>query len=263
MPIRRFVFLLPLLAASIVPAQVVAPNSMGVSMGHLHLNSADVEAQRKFWVDLLGARPAKLGPADVYAIPGVLVMVAKKPETPAGTDGSVVNHLGLKVKDFEGLRARVKAAGFAFTSPSETQIIITGPEGVRVELTKDAEMSTPVAHHHVHFATPDVTAMQKWYADTFGAIPGKRGKFDAADLPGVNLSFTKTDSRMAGTKGRVLDHIGFEVHDLEAFIHRLESNGIKMDMPYRKIPTLGIAIAFFTDPWGTYIELTEGLNQVH
>lgn len=263
MPTYRFALLLPLLACSVLTAQVVAPNAMGVSMGHLHLNSADPDAQRKFWVETLGARPVKLGPADLYAIPGVLVMVTKKPETPAGTEGSVVNHLGLKVKDFDGAVARVKAAGFKYTSPSDIQIIVNGPEGVRVELTKDAEMATPVAHHHVHFATPDVLAMQKWYADTFGAIPGKRGKFDAADIPGANLSFTKTETRMAGTKGRVLDHIGFEVQNLEAFIHKLESNGVKMDMAYRKIPSLGIAIAFFTDPWGTYIELTEGLAQAH
>jgi catechol 2,3-dioxygenase-like lactoylglutathione lyase family enzyme len=140
--------------------------------------------------------------------------------------------------------------------------MVTGPEGLRVELIKDAELASPVAHHHVHFNTPDVAAMQKWYADTFGAVPGKRGKFDAADLPGVNLSFTKTDSRMVGTKGRVLDHIGFEVRDLEAFTRKLESAGTKFDVPYRKVPALGISIAFFTDPWGTYIELTDGLAQV-
>jgi hypothetical protein len=30
-------------------------------------------------------------------------------------------------------------------------------------------------------------------------------------------------------------------------------------VPYRKVPNLGIAIAFLTDPQGVYIELTEGL----
>ena len=247
MPINRIALLLPWLASAIASAQVVAPNAMGVSMGHLHLNSADPDAQRKFWVDTLGARAAKLGPVDVYAIPGVLVMVTKKPAAPEGTEGSVVNHLGLKVKDFDGAVAKVKAAGLKFSSVNDSQIMVAGPEGVRVELTKDAGQDAPVMHHHVHFATPDVTAMQKWYADTFGAVPGKRGKFDAADLPGVNLSWTKTDARMTGTKGRVLDHIGFEVRDLEAFTKKLETSGVKMDMPYRKIPALGISIAFFTE----------------
>src|SRR5216117_3762468 len=90
-------------------AQVMAPNSSGISMGHLHLNSADPEKQRKFWVDLLGAKPAKLGALDVYTMPGVIVMVAKKPQTPEPTEGSAVNHLGVKVKDFAGSMAKVKA----------------------------------------------------------------------------------------------------------------------------------------------------------
>jgi hypothetical protein len=31
-------------------------------------------------------------------------------------------------------------------------------------------------------------------------------------------------------------------------------------MPYTKRPDAGIAVAFLTDRWGTYIELTEGLD---
>jgi extradiol dioxygenase family protein len=66
-----------------------------------------------------------------------------------------------------------------------------------------------------------------------------------------------------GTKGRALDHIGFEVRGLESFAKKLEARGIHFDVPYREIPRLGLAIAFITDPWGTYIELTEGLTKVH
>ena len=243
-------------------AQVPAPNSMGVSMGHLHLNSADPEAQKKFWVDVLGARPGKLGPADVYVMPGTLVMVAKKPQAPEGSEGSVLNHVGVKVKDYDGVLARVKAAGLTATKVNDTQSMVSGPDGLRVELVNDPKVDAPVINHHIHFYTQDVKATQKWYAETFGAVPGKRGPFEAADLPGVNLSFSPSQTRMANSKGRALDHIGFEVRDLEAFTKKLESSGIKMDMAYRKIPSMGIAIAFFTDPWGTYIELTEGLAKV-
>jgi hypothetical protein len=56
-----------------------------------------------------------------------------------------------------------------------------------------------------------------------------------------------------------LDHIGFEVRNLEDFAKKLESTGVKLDVTYRKVPALGIALAFLTDPWGTYIELTENL----
>ena len=51
--------------------------------------------------------------------------------------------------------------------------------------------------------------------------------------------------------------------NLEAFTKNLESQGIKLAVPYRQVPALGIAIAFLTDAWGTYIELTEGLDRVN
>jgi catechol 2,3-dioxygenase-like lactoylglutathione lyase family enzyme len=243
-------------------AQVMAPNPMGVSMGHLHLNSSDPDGQKKFWLDVIGARAAKLGPVDVYAMPGVLVMVTKKPQKPEPTEGSVVNHVGVKVRDYDGVLARVKAAGMTATTVNETQSMVAGPDGLKVELIKDPKAEAPAMNHHVHFFTQDVTATQKWYCDTFGAIKGKRGRFEAADLPGVNLSFSPSDTKTTASKGRALDHIGFEVRDLEAFTKKLEASGVKMDVAYRKVPSLGISIAFFTDPWGTYIELTEGLAKV-
>jgi hypothetical protein len=52
------------------------------------------------------------------------------------------------------------------------------------------------------------------------------------------------------------------VKGLEEFTKKLEAQGIKLNVPYRQVPALGIAIAFITDPWGTYIELTEGLDKV-
>ena len=64
------------------------------------------------------------------------------------------------------------------------------------------------------------------------------------------------------SKGRVLDHIGFEVKDLKAFIERLADDGQKLDMAYTDASSkLGLKIAFITDPWGTYIELNERPGQ--
>jgi hypothetical protein len=68
---------------------------------------------------------------------------------------------------------------------------------------------------------------------------------------------------VAPTRGRVLDHIGFEVNNLEAFCKKLESEGIKLDRPYTVVPAFNLAIAFLSDPWGTYIELNEGLDRVN
>ena len=134
------------------------------------------------------------------------------------------------------------------------------PDAVKVEFTEDKSIAVPIKHHHIHFATNEQDEMRAWYAKMFGAVPGKRASFDAADLPGVNLTFSKADGPVVGTRGRSLDHIGFEVRNLEQFIKKLEASGIKMDRPYTKIANSATAIAFLTDPWGTYIELTENLG---
>jgi len=83
-----------------------------------------------------------------------------------------------------------------------------------------------------------------------------------ADLPGVDLSFSPAPMPVGPTKGHVLDHIGFEVKDLPAFLNKLEAMGIRPDQPLRRIPAMNISVAFITDPWGTYIELTDGLRDV-
>ena len=63
-----------------------------------------------------------------------------------------------------------------------------------------------------------------------------------------------------GSKGRGIDHIGFEVKNLDAFVKNLEAKGVKMDAAVRQLPGTDLKIAFLTDPYGTYIELTEGLQ---
>ncbi len=127
---------------------------------------------------------------------------------------------------------------------------------------EDTKMAGRVRHHHVHFFNQQIMESRAWYVKTFAAKPGKRGKFWAADLPGVNLSWAESPEAVVPTKGRAVDHIGFEVKNLEAFVKGLEAQGVKFDVPYRPVPQLGIAVAFFTDPWGAYVELTEGLSKL-
>src|ERR1700675_3273631 len=102
----------------------------------------------------------------------------------------------------------------------------------------------------------DVTKAQAWYAKVFGAKASLRNNAPVDDIPGVQLRFNKAETPQVPTKGRVLDHIGFDVKDLKAFIKMLEANNIKLDRPYT-VNEQGVGIAFVTDPWGTYIEINE------
>jgi catechol 2,3-dioxygenase-like lactoylglutathione lyase family enzyme len=246
-------------------------------MGHVHLNVSDREAHRKLWVDILGATPTEFGDFEVWKLPNLLIF-PRDQEPTGGTKSSIVNHIGLQVSDIEGVVKKLKAAGvpmvtqaevtsvpadgdIAYIESQETHIaFFMGPDDTKIELLENPSLSAAVANHHIHFYTTEVDEMKAWYTEMFGAVPGNRGTIEAIDLPGVNLSFSSSPQPVAGTKGRVIDHIGFEVENLESFCQELERQGVKFQVPYRTLTELGVSLAFFTDPWGTLIELTEGLD---
>jgi catechol 2,3-dioxygenase-like lactoylglutathione lyase family enzyme len=245
--------------------QLAAPNTDGVSMGHIHLAVKDVEAHKHFWTAVMGGTLVKNGPLELIQFPGVYIML-RQGEPTAPPAGSIVNHFGFVVKDMPAALAKWKANNLKIeTGENPNQAYVVAPDGIRLEVFGDPSLATPVAMNHIHFYPTDIPAMQAWYAKTFGGVAGKRarvarpGWIDCDDLPGVNLSFSAGDEKLAPTKGRSLDHIGFEVKNLDAFVKRLEAQGIKMDSAPRVVANTKTKIAFLTDPWGTYIELTEGL----
>ncbi len=238
------------------------PSDGRVSNGHIHLFTKDRGVQRHFWVDVMGATAGKMGPdRDLYTLPKVVVIVDKGSPT-AGTEGSIVNHVGFRVRDMKDILDKVAAQHFTIqvTNPNKdnpTQAFFLGPDDIRIELLAGPNLTTVSENHQVHFFTPDIDAMQKWYVANFGAAGQAFGKVKMANLPGVTLIFSPTDTPVTGTKGRALDHIGFEVKDLESFSETLAASGVKLDTPCRKIPQMGFAMVYLTDPWGTRIELTE------
>ena len=231
-------------------------------MGHLHIITPNPDAHRKLWIDVLGGKSVKAGPIEFAMFPGVLVAF-RAGEASGGTVGSIVDHLGFLVRDFEGTQAKLAAAAkIVSVNEKNRQFFAEFPGGVIVEFTEDTKLDVPIRHHHVHFATPQIEEMRSWYAKVFGAIPGTRGQFQAADLPGVNLSWKTAAAPTAKTQGRVFDHVGFEVSDIEAMCGKAETAGAKLQGKPMSPPGLGLKVAFLTDPWGTRIELTEGLIKV-
>lgn len=268
------------LQATIASAQLAPPNAAGVAMGHLHYRVRDLDANTRFWVALGG----RLVPAEgrtVVKFPDVLVFL-EEGEAPGGTEGSVVNHVAFRVPSF----AAVEAAGLTVTRLGARFPGVGGvqsPDGERIELFENAAtnltftqddggrdavaerhnrpLDQPVAFHHVHLYVPagQVAEAKRWYAAVFGGVAGKRSTYDAVDLPGINLNFSEAPRAVVATRGRRLDHVGFEVQGLAAFCRRLEAMGVIFDVPFAADRGPG-ASAAFTDPWGTSIELTEGLR---
>jgi catechol 2,3-dioxygenase-like lactoylglutathione lyase family enzyme len=264
-------------------AELAAPNAAGVAMGHVHFYVQDVEANKQFWVALGGIAVGNDSVA-VIGFPDSLVLLNQR-ESTRGSEDSVVDHFAFRVRSL----ATIEAAGIEVELNEQYPGVasVYSPEGERIELfddglatnlgftvdsgTADAvterhnrKIDVPIIAHHIHLYVPEgeVEAARDWYARNFGGVKGQRWRYPAVDLPGINLNFSETPAPRAPTLGRRLDHIGFEIENLEAFCKKLEADGLVFDLPYRKQSTSSSAfgVAFLTDPWGTTIELTEGLR---
>jgi len=277
-----FLWLLP----SNASAQLLAAKDGPIVYGHHHLYVTSVDAHKKFWVDTLGGAVVAIGATkrEIVRFPNALVFLnAMAPSGPS--KGSTMNHIGFSVPSLRPVVDKVKANGFRMVTAEEAPAGIKvendiglasggdvsgiayalGPDGVKVELVEIKKQSAPIVSHHIHFFGAQQKEMHDWYVKVFGAKPreGQTGTFITADLPGLGLNFSPSPEPVAGTRGRVIDHIGFEVKNLEEFTKKLTAQGIKLDRPYTNVDALNISIAFITDPWGTYIELTEGLDTVN
>jgi catechol 2,3-dioxygenase-like lactoylglutathione lyase family enzyme len=257
-----------------------------VIVGHYHLNVTSIDVHKKFWVDTLGGRAITLGRGlDVIKFPDVFIFLNVQPPT-GPTRGTAFDHIGFAVPDVPALTTKVVANGYQLTvgrepAPGQTASLPTagnygrfsyllGPDGAKVELVTNMEPNAPpITHHHVHFINKQYVEMQQWYMKAFDATlrPGQTDFFIGADLPGVGymLNFFRWEGDQnishVPTKGRVVDHVGFEVKNLEEFCKKLEAKGIKLETPFRRDPALGnIGTASLIDPWGVSIELTEGLD---
>jgi catechol 2,3-dioxygenase-like lactoylglutathione lyase family enzyme len=278
---RRLAVLLALVGhSSAAVAQLAPPNQVGVAMSHVHFNVQDVEANKRFWLALGGTAAGNDSTAAI-SFPDVLVLLNQR-KPAAGADESVIDHFAFRVQSL----ATIEALGIEVELNEQYPGVasVYTPEGERIELfddglatnlgfavddgTADAvterhnrKIDVPIIAHHIHLYVPEgeVETARDWYARYFGGVKGQRWRYPAVDLPGINLNFSETPAPRAPSLGRRLDHIGFEVENLEAFCKKLEADGVAFDLPYRKLAS-GASVAFLTDPWGTTIELTEGLR---
>ena len=262
LPILSMVVLWPLAASW---AQLAPPNEMGVRMGHVHVIARDVEAEKKIWVGL-GGTPIQIDGTDVIQFPpGLFVFITRG--APAKHEGNVINHVTFFHKPGSGALQRLKAQGVrvvidAPEEPDDGNVLST--ENLRIDNNQGENQDEPVMAGIIRLDLPSAfqREAQAWYGKIFGFRPRGAG----VAIPGLarGLDFSvKSGSPHAPqpSKGYTLDHIGFEVTNLEAFCKKLEGMGITFEYPYNRTRHKGFASAELTDPWGASIELTEGLNR--
>jgi catechol 2,3-dioxygenase-like lactoylglutathione lyase family enzyme len=254
-------------APTLAQAQLAPMNPAGLTYGHVHLNVTDAAFHRQFWVEHFGGEAWDRGLISGVTYPGMMLVFTERAPT-GGSMGTVMDHFGYKVRDIEPMLAKWREAGYEVQSEFTgaegfPNAYLMGPDSVRIELQEDPTQEQDVIAYHIHFFTPEFQSLLQWYVDTFGLEPFQRGTIaTTANAPGMNLSFGNSQGGQprAATRGRAIDHIGFEVENLDAFAAALQAKGITFDVAPREVASIGLKIAFLTDPSGVYIELTEGFD---
>jgi hypothetical protein len=289
-----------LLAPMCSQAQLAAPNGKGVTMGQWHAIVRDVDASRKFWM-LFGATPITIDGTAVMKLPGILIFLTQgiPAGSTMGTSlnhvGLRVSNgkelkdrlkaAGVKADPTDPVTGRpgfwkpgLRGWGNVYSDDGlKIEIldnVVEGEAGLTARIAgiadpKQKKDLPPVASDHNHMYLPNkaaIAAAQGWYSRMFGAQPFS-DTGDGALLPGARLRMDAAELRADSpgtpvpTRGRAIDHIGFEITHLQDFCNALAAAGVKFDQPYSKKRHKSFAGAEITDPWGTSIELTEGLSK--
>src|SRR5437667_7807053 len=268
-----FSLLLIVGAAALLPAQLAAPTAAGVSLGAVYYTVPDVAVHRKIWIDIFGAKPVMVGKTEMLKIPGAFIVLTKG--DPA-SGNPLVNHLGIWAKDLDPTRAKLTAAGIQ-TAPKAQFIDL--PNALRLEFIDDPNGPDMPAAHHIHYfvaSADDGLKARAWYMKTFGATENARrnGGVPSALLTTpdkwISIDFTAAGGRGRGgaaappppaptsNKGTILDRFALEVKGIDAFVKKIEGEGVKISKPVSTNAD-GLKTAMIVDSLGNDVELIEGL----
>jgi catechol 2,3-dioxygenase-like lactoylglutathione lyase family enzyme len=216
----------------------------------------NVAAQKKVWVDVLGGQLSGNAGLEFVKFPGTFLILSTG-NTKEGSEGSSLDHFAFAVKDYEGTRDKLKAAGVEIVrdrQEGQREFVAMLPDGIKVEFYEDKALATPLAHHHLHFMTADPDTERAWWEKAFGAETKQDGNRKVTSLPGATLQFTKVDAARAKTQGRSLDHTGVGVMSVNDYCTKLAGLGIMCERAG------GGNIAMVTSPSGVRVEINQGLE---
>jgi hypothetical protein len=259
-----------LCSALTLMAQLPTPNAEGVTAGHHIIRAKDVDVANKFWTTL-GGEPSALANIKLMKFPGVLLYIsAPRGATPAapaqptpGNHGTTVEFITFKVKDLKESLAKWKAAGIEPMKEFK-DVTLLSPDDVQVRIIEDKKLTVPIASDGLVMNAANAAEVSAWYAKWLGAKLSKSGSETIGDIPGARIVFHETKDPIAPMKGHSFALLGFEVKDLPAFVKKYQDAGGKFDGAgtIATATAANLSVIQLTDPWGTSIEVSQGLAAV-
>src|SRR3954454_23073500 len=147
-------------------AQILVAGEGPVVYGHHHLNTTNMDAQKRFYADTLGGSLARICSGDrqqeIIKFPNVLIVFHPMQAPTGGSIGTTVNHIGFSVPDLRPVVAKIKAGGYkmittdsvaatvkvtndiAAASPTTNIAFALGPEDVKVEFVEVKDQKAPI-----------------------------------------------------------------------------------------------------------------------
>jgi catechol 2,3-dioxygenase-like lactoylglutathione lyase family enzyme len=259
-PRSRIALLCLGLSVFLLPSSALAQTTFT----HVHMRVPDTAEAAAWHQALLGGEIVSRGPGQaVLHRNGMVMTMMAEGETPR-SQGGVIDHFGIAVDDVAATVARARDMGAKIrTEPqigvtASTIAFIEDPWGTRMELLEDP-VYTGV--NHVHMMASDADGVHDWFLEIFGGedIPARgKDRFHTilyGDL-WVHIS-QPAEGVPAPSRFRSIDHIGFRVPSLRAFVEALEASGYT---PYLVRPNPpGSDLMFFEGPEGIHFEITEGV----
>jgi catechol 2,3-dioxygenase-like lactoylglutathione lyase family enzyme len=265
---------------------------------HLHLNATDPKADIEFYTTKFDAEKASFkGLTDAVWAQKSWILFNKVAAAPPSEVVSTIWHFGWGAEDMKATYQRQLDSGTKFATPltdisdigGGTEMgrffyaYVLGPDGALIEL------NTANHHHfgHIHLLSANPVAAGEWYAKHFGVKPRSSAQVHMyRDVQiGPSSSFMMDNvsviiypmeyaisSHMPGwenrktfesTKGRLVDHIGISVENLDDAIARLRKEGVTVTDEPKSIAGGKVKYAFIEGPDKMRIEIIEGRASAH
>lgn len=240
-------------------------SAVAADYGHLHLTATNAQEAADWYSKHFGGASTGFGGAtgdgvkiDRSIVSDIPIVIFQKEAGFAGSVGSAVDHIGFSMPDIAGTLAALvadgaKQLGEPVNFGGMDLAFVEDPWGTKIEIIDDPDTR---GMHHIHLHSPDAAATLDWYEMAFG---GERAKFKGV-LPALKygqvwLIVQGSKKELAPTKGRAMDHLGWNFPDLDAAAKELKAKGVKFSLDPR--PYKNIKIAFIDGPDGVRIELVE------
>jgi catechol 2,3-dioxygenase-like lactoylglutathione lyase family enzyme len=261
---------------------------------HLHLNATDPQADIDFYTTKFDAEKASFkGVAAAVWAQKSWMLFQKAAAAPPSEVVSTIWHFGWGAEDMKAAYQKQLDSGTKFATPLTdiSDLIgqppnsgkffyayVQGPDNALIELNT----SSNHRFGHIHLLSADPVAAAEWYAKQFGVKPRSSaaarmyhdvqvGPSASFMMDNVSVIIYPTEyaisSHMPGwenrktfepTKGRVVDHIGISVPNLDDAIAKLRKEGVTITDAPKSVAGGKVKYAFIEGPDKMRIEIIEG-----